>query len=139
MILRLSAELKDSSFFIFVLDQNFFVSGHCIQKDPCLMPIVFLALFFHLQKYTNPSTLMGAKQWVRALLLFLLFEPSVFYNHRATQKSCLHLHHHPNDHHHHHNSHHTTFTSTFLLQTNQGQTARIKSLLLLPYHMPPVS
>ena len=38
------------------------------------MPTIFLSLFFHLLTHNNPSTLMGAKQWVRALLLLRLFE-----------------------------------------------------------------
>ena len=38
------------------------------------MPTIFLPLFFHLLTHNNPSTLMCAKQWVRALLLLRLFE-----------------------------------------------------------------
>ena len=73
------------------------------------MPTISLFLFFHPQKHTNLTILMGAKQWVRALLLFLLFEPSVLDNHHATQK-IYHANHHANDHH--HNSHHTTYIPT---------------------------
>ena len=71
------------------------------------MSTIFCFLFSLLLTYTNPSTLMDAKQWARALLLFRLFEPFVFYSHPTTQKIYLHHHHHPNDHH--HNSHHTTY------------------------------
>ena len=76
------------------------------------MPTLFLPLVFHPQEHTNLNILMGAKQWVRALLLFLLFDPCVFDSPRTNQKIYLCSHHHPNDHHHHHNSHHTTPTST---------------------------
>ena len=34
---------------------------------------------------TNSSTLMGAKQWVRALLLLRPYGTCIFYNHRTTQ------------------------------------------------------
>ena len=57
------------------------------------MPTIFLSLFSRLLKYTNPSTLMGAKQWVRALLLLRLFEPSVFYNHNTIHGPHHHNHH----------------------------------------------
>ena len=46
---------------------------------------------------------MGAKQYVRALLLLRLFELCVFYNHRTPQK--IYLYHHSNNHHHHPNDH----------------------------------
>ena len=90
--------------------KNIFVSRHQTEK-PIFMPTIFLSLFSRLLKYTNPSTLMGAKQWVRALLLLRLFEPSVFYNHRTIQKIYL-YHHYLNGHHHQHNSHHTTYLPT---------------------------
>ena len=48
--------------------EEFFVSGDKIQK-PMLMPTIFLSLYFHLPKYTNPNILMSAKQ--QALTLFL--------------------------------------------------------------------
>ena len=39
------------------------------------MATVFLFLVFRLLTYTNPSTLMDAKQWALILLLLRLFEP----------------------------------------------------------------
>ena len=80
-------------------------------KRSMFIPTTFLSLFSLLLTFTNPNILIYAKQWVRALLLLRLSEPSVFYNHHTTQKIYLH-HHHPNDHHHHHNSHHTTYLPT---------------------------
>ena len=65
---------------------------------------------------------MDARQWVRALLLFRLFERCVSYSRHTTQKVYPHDHH-PNDHYH-HNSHHTTCLPTPLSQTNQAQRRR---------------
>ena len=72
MILRLNAELKVHLFFIFVLDQNFFVSGHQAQSRSIFISTIFLFLFFRLQEHTNPTILMDARQWVKIPLLFLL-------------------------------------------------------------------
>ena len=47
------------------------------------MPTIFLYPFFYVQEHINPSTLMDAKQWVRALLLLRLFEPFVFHGLRT--------------------------------------------------------
>ena len=55
-------------------------------KRSMLITTIFLHHFFGLLTYTNPSTWIRAKQWVRALLLWGLFKPSVFYTHRTTQK-----------------------------------------------------
>ena len=60
------------------LSKSFFVSGHQTQKRSIVIPTIFLYLFVHFQEYTIPTTLMGAMQWVRALLLFLLFGLPVF-------------------------------------------------------------
>ena len=46
--------------------------------------IIFLSPFSRLQGRTNPTSVMGAKQWVKALLLLKLFEPFVFDNTRTT-------------------------------------------------------
>ena len=61
-----------------------FVSGHQTQKGP-VYPHNFSVSFFHLLACTNPSTLMDSKQWVRALPLFLLFEPCGFDDPYTTQ------------------------------------------------------
>ena len=53
------------------------------------MPTIFLFLFSRLLTYTNPSALMDDRQWVEALLLFLLFGLCVFYTHHTTQKNYL--------------------------------------------------
>ena len=68
---------------------------------------------------------MGAKQWVRALLLFLLFGPCVFYNHHTTQSSHDHCK---------HNRHHTISLIVRVSQINQEQTARRRGNPSLPYH-----
>ena len=47
------------------------------------MHMVFLSLAFRLLTYTNPNILIDAKQWVKALPLFLIFESFVFHNSRA--------------------------------------------------------
>ena len=100
---------------IFIVN-SFKTINFCIRspdtKKPTFMTTIFLSHFFRILSYTNSTTLMGAKQWVKALLLFLLFEPSVFYNHRTTQKVYLYHHHQPNNHHPHHNSHHVTYLPT---------------------------
>ena len=44
-----------------------------------------VSFFFHLLTYTTPNILMDARQWVRALLLFLLFGFYVFDSSYATQ------------------------------------------------------
>ena len=110
------------------MDRKKFLYPVIRYKKPMFMPIVFLSLFFHLLTYTNPNILIDAKQLVLTLFLLRLFEPYVFYNHRITQKIYLHYHHHPNDYHHHHNNHHATYLPPPLSQTNQGQTAKKKSL-----------
>ena len=46
----------------------------------------FLSLVFHPREHTNPNILMGAKQWVRALLLWRLSGPYVFDSLRTNQK-----------------------------------------------------
>ena len=53
------------------------------KKRSMFMPTIFLHPFFYVQEHINPSTLMDAKQWVRALLLLRLFEPFVFYGLRT--------------------------------------------------------
>ena len=53
------------------------------KKRPLFISTISLCLIFHLLTYTNPSTLMGAKQWVRALPLFVLSGFSGFYIHRT--------------------------------------------------------
>ena len=52
------------------MDRKIFVSG--------FMPKIFLSLAFHLQKHTNPTILMDAKQRALTLLLLKLLEPYVF-------------------------------------------------------------
>ena len=49
------------------------VSGHQTQKAPVYAHNFSASFFFHLQENTNPTTLMGSKQWALNLLLFLLF------------------------------------------------------------------
>ena len=92
------------------------------KKGPIFNPTIFLFFFSHPQEHTNPSTFMGAKQWVRALLLLRLFGPSVFDGLRTTQK--IYHTNHTNDHH--HNSHHAIFLFVVVSQNNQGHTARKK-------------
>ena len=62
----------------FILDQKIFVPGHQIQKDPYLMPTIFLSLFFHLLTHTNPAILMDATQLTLTLILLRLFVPCIF-------------------------------------------------------------
>ena len=44
------------------------------------MPYVlnFFSLVFYPREHTNPNILMAATQWVKVLLLLMLFEPCVF-------------------------------------------------------------
>ena len=57
-----------------------------IRHKKILTPKIVLSLVFHLQECINPTILMDAKQWVRALPLLKLFEPSIFHNYRTAQK-----------------------------------------------------
>ena len=70
------------------------------------MPTIFLFLFSRLQEHINPTILMDAKQWVRALILLRLFGSCVFGGtvHHATQQP----------HHHQQNNHHKNVRSLFL-------------------------
>ena len=75
-----------------------FVSGRQTQEDLYLSPQLFCLFFFSLlgtHHHTSSTNLMDAS-WVRVLLLFLLFEPFVFYTHSATQEIYIHYYH-PND------------------------------------------
>ena len=81
------------------------------------MPTIFLFLLSRLLTYINPTTLMDANQQVRALLLFLLFEPCVFYSHHTTQK--IYLHH-----------RHAIFLVVLVSQTNQEHTSGMSTSLL---------
>ena len=97
--------------FLVLSPKKILISGHQTQK-PIFIPTIFVSLVFHPWEHTNPNILMGAKQLVRALLLFLLFDPCVFDNLCTNQKIYFYSHHHPSEHHLHHNSHHITSTST---------------------------
>ena len=65
-----------------------FVSGHQTQKAPFFNAHnFFVSQFFYFFFLILRNTLIPvpSKQWVRALLLLGLFEPSGPYNHRTTQ------------------------------------------------------
>ena len=65
--------------------KTFLASVHQTRKRPIFISAMFLFLFSHPRRHTNPSTLMDAKQWVRAFLLLRLFEPTGPFNHRTTR------------------------------------------------------
>ena len=47
--------------------QTFFVSSHQTQKKVLFIPTILLSLFSRLLTYTNPTTLMDARQWTLTL------------------------------------------------------------------------
>ena len=58
--------MTEDILFLVLLGQKMFASGHQT-KSPMFTATVFLFLFYHPQEHTNPSILMGAKQWAGAL------------------------------------------------------------------------
>ena len=76
--------MTEDILFVVLFAQRVFASGYQTQKGPIFIPTIFLFFFSCLLTCTNPATLMDAEQWVKALLLLRLFEPSVFYNRCAT-------------------------------------------------------
>ena len=76
--------MTEDILFVVLFGQRVFACGYQTQKRPIFIPTIFLFLFSCLLTCTSPVTLMDAEQWVRALLLLRLFEPSVFYNHCTT-------------------------------------------------------
>ena len=64
-------------FYSYTCEGQIFVSGHQTQKCLMFMTTIFLSLFFLLQEHINSTILMDVKQWVRALLLFLVFGLSI--------------------------------------------------------------
>ena len=78
-------------------------------KKGLFYPHNFSASFFRRLTYTNPNILRDAKQWVKVLLLFLLFLPYVFDSSRTTQSA----HHHCNGH-----CYHAIFLFADLFQTS---------------------
>ena len=85
---------------------------------------IFLSLFSRLQKHTNPTSAIDAKQYALILSLFVFSEPSIFDNLLTTQQP-----------HHHNNVHrnHPIFLVVAMSQTNQGHTPRRKTLPT-PHH-----
>ena len=125
-------DITEDIFIFSSFRSKFFCIWPSDTKRPVFMSTIFLPLAFHPQEHTNPSILMDAKQWLRALLLLRIFGSCVYYNHWASKNIFLHQH--PNDHHHYHNSYHTTHLPTSLWQTNQGHAPEKKSHLLLLFH-----
>ena len=54
-------------------------------KKPIFVSTIFLSLFSHLLACTNPTSLMGAKQYALILFLFVFSVPYVFDNLRTTK------------------------------------------------------
>ena len=87
----------------------FLASVHQTRKRPIFISTMFLFLFSHPRRHTNPSTLMDAKQWIKTFLLLRLFKPTGPFNHRTTR----YVHHHCNTH-----CYHAIFLFVDLLQTS---------------------